>query len=315
VGNGGGGSAFVQQYLAGDAFVAGEGARPVFGADVMHGGNADGSDGYAVVENFMVGDLLVFDGAGGMKFASDTMYGGSGSGGDGYAINIMVGDNGYQVGDALPHSLGAFTSEDPFAALAATQHDASTDTVVSRVPEVYAGDKMYGGNDQAFNIMEGDASVLFQGDKGGADLLVAGTGINTYNQLIGDANWIQAGAIGGNDTLVSGMGQDFMWGDAFERDGTGGADMFVFAPGNNDDTIEDFQIGIDKINLVAFRADVNMSHTFRALMNSGRVEQWDNGVFINTSDSFGHVADSEPSDGILIIGVTVNQLSTATFLF
>src|SRR5207253_10308511 len=122
-----------------------------------------------------------------------------------------------------------------------------------------------GGNHQALNAMMGDAQILYSHDRGGADLLVAGTGQDTNNELVGDAGTIQFGGIGGNDTLVSGMGNDEMWGDAFENAGTGGADQFVFAAHNGNDTIHDFQVGVDKIKLVGFRSDTQLPHTFRAL--------------------------------------------------
>ncbi|HEY8050800.1 MAG TPA: hypothetical protein VIE63_16640, partial [Ramlibacter sp.] len=197
-----GGQAFVENYIAGDAIYAGEGSAAAFGNDVLTGGNADAEDGSALAVNFIVGDLLVFDDAGGMTFGNDTLHGGSGSG-NAEVENIMVGDNGYQFGDAAPHGAAAWALDLPGHAPAL--ESAAPD---GRIAVVYGNDQLYGGNSQAFNLLAGDALRLETGDRGGNDLLVAGSGANTENIMVGDAEWIAAGATGGNDTLVSGMSND-----------------------------------------------------------------------------------------------------------
>ena len=89
------------------------------------------------------------------------------------------------------------------------------------------------------NVIDGlgGNDTLSGGD--GNDLLRGGTGNDTVN---GDA---------GNDTLYGDAGEDTLTGgggdDALH--GGSGRDVFVFSLGEGNDTIHDFQVGFDKINL------------------------------------------------------------------
>jgi serralysin len=127
---------------------------------------------------------------------------------------------------------------------------------------IYGGhghDLIYGeaGNDRVFGgtgldtIYGGGGSDVLYGDSGndilhgdtGADILYGGVGLDV---LYGGA---------GNDTLVGGMGRDTMFGGS-------GADVFVFNTaseslgGTNRDTIADFEVGIDKIDISALHDDL-----------------------------------------------------------
>ncbi|MCP5364211.1 MAG: hypothetical protein H6905_03095 [Hyphomicrobiales bacterium] len=85
----------------------------------------------------------------------------------------------------------------------------------------------------------------------GHDRLDGGTG---DDELIGDA-WRMWGGTCGNDSLTGGAGNDDLWGDFRESLGSDpltGADVFVFAPGCDQDTIHDFEAGQDTIDLTAF---------------------------------------------------------------
>jgi serralysin len=93
----------------------------------------------------------------------------------------------------------------------------------------------------------------------GNDTLVSienfiGSGSN--DTLIGDAgsNRLDGGA--GNDKINGGSGDDFIVGGLGNDDLTGGAgaDTFVFGEMSND-TIRDFQTGLDKIDLSTFQID------------------------------------------------------------
>ncbi len=64
----------------------------------------------------------------------------------------------------------------------------------------------------------------------GADSISGGAGADDLRGL------------GGNDTIRGGTGDDGMI-------GSGGADLFVFARGDGEDWVEDFQTGIDKVRL------------------------------------------------------------------
>jgi serralysin len=94
---------------------------------------------------------------------------------------------------------------------------------------------------------------------GGTDKLISienATGSSSNDTLIGDggSNVLHGGA--GNDTLNGGAGNDFIYGDIGNDtlNGGAGADVFVFQDLSND-TIRDFQTGLDKIDLSAFQID------------------------------------------------------------
>jgi Ca2+-binding RTX toxin-like protein len=55
----------------------------------------------------------------------------------------------------------------------------------------------------------------------------------------------------GADVLIGGTGNDVLFGDSgpFSSVFTLGADQFLFAPGSGQDTIGDFQLGVDVIQI------------------------------------------------------------------
>ena len=89
--------------------------------------------------------------------------------------------------------------------------------------------------DRRDNVLNGGAGddTLYGGPGGGDDLVLGGAGDDT---IFGGQ---------GADTLVGGAGSDRLTGGP-------GADTFVFAPGHGTDTISDFTIGVDRIDLTAF---------------------------------------------------------------
>ena len=85
---------------------------------------------------------------------------------------------------------------------------------------------------------------------GGDDLLFGGSGGDTIR---GDAPDLYQNSVGGDDTVVGGAGNDTLWGDgALHDSATTGADIFVFAPGSDIDTIEDFESSKDKIDVSGY---------------------------------------------------------------
>jgi len=97
---------------------------------------------------------------------------------------------------------------------------------------------------------------------GGNDTLRGGDHTNAWtsgaNYLYGDGAVAQSNAVCGNDRLVSGLAsKDHMWGDGdpaqFFPSTVRGADTFVFAPMNGQDTIYDFEQGRDHIELAGFK--------------------------------------------------------------
>ncbi len=123
------------------------------------------------------------------------------------------------------------------------------------------------------NTLYGDAVTMSGGSKGGNDVLSVASGSN--NKLYGDAFEMKDNAQGGNDILNGGTGDDELYGDAEFADATttggndilnggggndtlnggGGADDFVFEKGSGEDTILDFLIGEDEIDLSGYFAE------------------------------------------------------------
>lgn len=89
--------------------------------------------------------------------------------------------------------------------------------------------------DRRDNVLDGKAGddTLYGGPGGGDDLMLGGEGDDT---IFGGQ---------GADTLIGGSGSDRLIGGL-------GADTFVFAPDHGADTISDFAIGVDRIDLTAF---------------------------------------------------------------
>jgi Ca2+-binding RTX toxin-like protein len=90
-----------------------------------------------------------------------------------------------------------------------------------------------------------------------------GSGNELANRITGNAgdNHLDGGA--GNDVLLGGVGADVLIGGAGNDKLTGGADAdrFVFAPGGGKDTVTDFQLGIDHLDLSAFGlTDISQVH-------------------------------------------------------
>ncbi len=135
------------------------------------------------------------------------------------------------------------------------------------------------------NTLYGDAKFM-KNSTGGDDLLIGAFGKGSVTYLYGDARYTDGKSKAGNDFLISETGNDQMWGDFasvlnpatssndHEDDDGGygwdehesdhdddhhapnpykyaGKDTFVFKENNGNDTIFDFQHGLDKIDLSA----------------------------------------------------------------
>lgn len=116
-----------------------------------------------------------------------------------------------------------------------------------------------GGNDKLL-ALAGDDRVL---GGNGNDILRAGAGNDTLdggggrdkveggsgNDLLkggADVDVLKGG--GGRDKIIGGGGNDKLWGNK-------GADIFVFKAGDGKDTIKDFQLGQDRINMAGADMD------------------------------------------------------------
>jgi len=134
----------------------------------------------------------------------------------------------------------------------------STDVSSDGVPLNLSGNDTFDGGGGNDNIFLGDGDDLAHGATGndrldgwtgfdklfgdGGDDRLLGGGQN--DQLYGGANndSLQGGA--GRDKLIGGTGTDLLTGN-------GGGDTFIFAVGDGVDTITDFNLAVDRIDLAA----------------------------------------------------------------
>ncbi|MGB3298969.1 MAG: hypothetical protein WBA76_11915, partial [Phormidesmis sp.] len=154
-----------------------------------------------------------------------------------------------------------------------------------------------------------------QNEAGGNDIIFGGAGSD------------RIGGKAGNDILSGDAGDDFIWGDAGDdiimggtdndilvgdnMSGGMGSDLFVFGAGDGTDTILDFEVGIDRIGLVAGEptfADLTItqdgSKTLLGVASSGETLAILNGVQASslTESSFAVVADvSNLEDALSLI--------------
>lgn len=148
------------------------------------------------------------------------------------------GDDGLSLLTLLPG--GRLLHLDSFAdTLAATLSNVSAITAVARDGqiEVFAAGTGEAGITQmridpgpVGQVLTGNDSSNFISGSAGNDLISGGDGDDTLRGLEGD------------DILMDGDGSDHLWGGA-------GADVFVLTADGVHDVIEDFEIGIDRIDL------------------------------------------------------------------
>ncbi|MGO4910536.1 DUF4114 domain-containing protein [Pseudorhodobacter sp. W20_MBD10_FR17] len=114
------------------------------------------------------------------------------------------------------------------------------------------------GNDGDDMLLGGEGNDTLDGgnnnDKldGGAgnDLLLGGTGSDTLSGGAGEDKLV--GGLG-SDTIEGGAGNDNLWGGSWSADKA--ADVFVFTIGSGRDTVQDFEKGLDLIDVSAFYTD------------------------------------------------------------
>ncbi|WGF86964.1 calcium-binding protein [Marinivivus vitaminiproducens] len=111
-------------------------------------------------------------------------------------------------------------------------------------------DRIHGGDGE--DEIYGEGFDVAAGGVAGDDVLNGGAGDDF---VIGDTSELTAsGARAGNDVIIGGTGNDLLWGDAREASDAAqsGDDVFVFAPGDGRDLIQDFGRGDDTIDLSAW---------------------------------------------------------------
>ncbi|MDH6059494.1 hypothetical protein NWP17_03425 [Chrysosporum bergii ANA360D] len=174
------------------------------------------------------------------------------------------------------------------------------------------GDGLLLDNSTAGND-EFDANTNFGGLYGGAgDDTLYGDGLSLKNSTAGnDTLYGQDGndtiygdglslinSTPGNDVLWGGPGNDILYGDAptiaYGFVQVYGADRFIFAPGDKQDTIMDYQQGRDKLDLTSFgvtnltnlNADINPSGNLTVIDFGGGDVLTLNGSFTLTDSDF-----------------------------
>ena len=221
------------------------------GATVLEDGTIEGTDGDNLI-NGTSGDDIIFGLAGNDRIegqaGDDLINGGEGNdilrGGEG--VNSLVGQGGDDVlfggenGDAL---IGGDGNDQIFGGDGDDQISGGfgNDTIsAAGGSNIVTGG---GGDDSIFvgTFELSGANTVYGGD--GADLIRGAGGTDT---IFGEA---------GDDTISSGAGNDYLVGGD-------GADVFSFNVNDDHDTIADFEIGIDRIDIF-----IN-----------------DNGLFVNFSD-------------------------------
>lgn len=265
--------------LNGDLLIGGMGSDTIVGGagdDWIYGGNEDGSDGGKgkdpVVSNNLTGDNenVLFDG-GTYTGGNDTIFGGNG------VTNNIYGDVRLTVVFSAGDSF--FGGDDTLTGGDSTADEMAFNYIYGDAHYVFFtaggganGESFTGGDDTltggsgAFNLLLGDIQSLSNdGDfTGGNDTLIGGA--NGSNKMIGDISSGGTGntVIGGDDRLVSGANSnDFMTGDfgsgVTATTLTGGDDTFVFGVDNGLDTITDFEIDKDMVDLTGYGPDLDFA--------------------------------------------------------
>jgi Ca2+-binding RTX toxin-like protein len=121
---------------------------------------------------------------------------------------------------------------------------------------------------------------------------IHGTGNSDANTLIGNSGHNTLLGMNGADKLSGGLGNDIL-------EGGDGGDTFVFSTGFGSDVIEDFQNGMDKVDISAWTG----------------VDSFADFLANHLSVDDGDVLIQNGSDTLRLTDVTVNQLDPTDFVF
>jgi Ca2+-binding RTX toxin-like protein len=279
-----------------DVFVGGAGADVIGGGDgndLLIGGSFDDGAVAQIGITDAMGDGIdtIFGGAG-----NDTLIGG------GFSDRTV--DNGsYNQGEALASSIEANTL------FAGTGNDLVIGASGSDIVGGGTGDDTLqggAGNDTFFGG-QGDAD-----DNGINDVITAGAGNDTV--FAGGGNDSIDGGNGndelfngaGSDTVNGGAGNDTIFGGPGDDLFTGGAgsDTFEFFAGNGDDTVTDFSVATDLLELVGTATDfIDLASVEAAA--SDATQNGQAGLLIDTGGG----------DSVFLVGLSVGDLSSISVLF
>jgi Ca2+-binding RTX toxin-like protein len=241
--NGEAGNDQIAGLLGNDVLAGSAGTDRLFGGigdDILSADRQNGFDNFREVDE-------IYGGAG-----NDTIFSGYGDivdGGDGFDtvglsyIGATAGINGdtqiLQSGQALVAGAGTFRNVERFSDIALTNFD---DRMVIGDQFEPATVRAWDGND---HLIGQRVSITMYGGNGN-DLLVG----SIANDIIYGES--------GNDRLLGYFGSDLLWGGS-------GSDVFFFALDTEMDSIQDFEKGVDKIDLTS--VDANGSVAGRQSLN------------------------------------------------
>ena len=149
------------------------------------------------------------------------------------------------------------------------------------------GHKVALGNSKSNKIEGGHKSDLLFGGKG--DDAIYGNGGN--DKLVGGkgSDYLDGGS--GNDTLIGAAGDDYLIGGS-------GKDTFVFGRNDGNDTIADFEIGRDMVDVRAYRE-------YDSLDDLNPIQDTDGSVLLQLN----------PYNSIRLMDTDLNKLSDGDFWF
>ncbi|UTW56213.1 hypothetical protein [Kordiimonas sp. SCSIO 12610] len=282
-----------------DIFIGGAGNDTIGGGAgndlIVGGGFSDGNS--QQIAPAVVGNSLSDDG-------QDTLFGGAGN--DtliGGAFNDLIDNGVFDTGEAVVNSLEANTI------YAGTGNDL--------IFGAAGGDELGGGaGDDTINAGAGD-DVLFGGrgdvdDTGLNDVIDAGSGNDQVfasggnDSVIGGSGNDSLFSGSGSDTVDGGIGNDSIFGGAGDDFFTGGSgnDLFAFFAGNENDTITDFNLAQDTLDLNGTITDF----TDLASVQAAASNATQGGVA-------GLLIDTGGTDSVFLQGLTTADLPSIDIVF
>ena len=132
----------------------------------------------------------------------------------------------------------------------------------------------------------------------GNDTLNGTSGTAANDVLYGGDGDDRLSGLDGNDVLIGGAGVNIMTGGA-------GADLFVLSPGATRDTITDFELGVDRIDMSGFGRIYDLSGLSWANRSTGAVVYFgDRVLVVNTADDTPLTIDDFTSDQLFNLSHT-----------
>lgn len=310
--SGGDGDDLLTGGVGDDVAVAGAGNDTLWagagdtGADVVAGGDGNDIMGGSAGDDFLIGGGLddgenldlVTENESATADGSDTLFGGSGDDtllAGGWDDN--VNDNGrYDDGEAVTSGTGndkIWSGDGDDRVVAAAGNDVLGGGLGDDTIEAGNGnDVLYGGRDV--------------GDSGLNDVLHGGAGNDTV--YAAEGNDMVTGGSGndnlfsgsGTDTVDGGGGNDTLWGGGGDDSFTGGSgnDLFIFSAGHGDDTVTDFNVADDTLQL---------NNTTTDFISSADVSAASSMVSGNL------VIDLGGGDSVTLVGLDLDDIAQMTF--